>query len=136
MKLFGTLIVAAVVSMLLGGMAMLVMFTGAACWQSGCALSGMQQLALIPFYVGLGVVVFAAVGLRKRWQDAMFYALRLLMLIPVVLIVAGLAAGASPRARTAFDLGNAVLLSIPFWVVILSQWWIVRRALVQRGSSV
>jgi hypothetical protein len=27
------------------------------------------------------------------------------------------------------------LLSIPFWIVIVSQWWIVRRALVLREAA-
>jgi hypothetical protein len=27
-----------------------------------------------------------------------------------------------------------LLLSIPFWVVIVSQWWMVRRALVLREA--
>lgn len=131
MKIFGTIVAALLVSMLLGGVATLALFTLVSCWQTGCALSGTPQLMLMPFYAGLGAIVFAGALLwKKRRQQAMFYGLRLLMLIPIVLIVAGLAAGASPRAKTQFDLVNAVLLSIPFWIVIACEWWIVRRSFI------
>jgi hypothetical protein len=134
MKLFGTIILAVIVSALLGGMATVALSSIVACWHGGCALSGTQQLALMPFYAALGAVVLAAAATRKQWREAMFYALRLLLLIPVVLIVVGFAAGASPRAHAKFEFGNALLLSIPFWVVIVSQWWLVRRALVSREA--
>ena len=135
MKFFGTIVAAVLVSMLLGGVATLALFTLVSCWQAGCALSGIPQLALMPFYAGLGAIVFAGAALwKKRRQETMFYGLRLLMLIPIVLIVAGLAAGASPRAKAQFDLVNAVLLSIPFWVVIGCEWWIVQRSFVLRET--
>ena len=132
MKFFGTIILAATVSALLGGVATVALQSLAACWHGGCALSGTQQLALMPFYAALGAIVFAVAATRKQWREAVFYALRLLMLIPVVLIIVGFAAGASPRAHAKFEFGNALLLSIPFWVVIVSQWWMVRRAFVSR----
>jgi len=132
MKIFGSIILAAIVSALLGGVVTVALPTLVACAQVGCALSGTQQLALMPFYAGLGALVFAAVALRKRWQEPLFYAVRLLLLIPVVLIVVGFAAGASPNAQMKFEFGNALLLSIPFWVVIVSQWWMVRRAFISR----
>ncbi|EKS28098.1 hypothetical protein [Afipia felis] len=135
MKLLGTIIIAAIVAALLGGVVAVALSSLVACWQAGCALSGMQQFMLTPFYAGLGAVVFVVAATRKQWREAMFYALRLLMLVPVVLIVVGLAAGNSPRAQIPFQLGSAVLLSIPFWVVIISQWWMVRRALVSREAA-
>lgn len=133
MKLFGTIILAAIVSALLGGVATVALSSLAACWRGACALDGTEQLALMPFYAALGAAAFAAAATRKQWREAMFYALRLLLLIPVVLIVVGFAAGASPRAHTQFEFASALLLSIPFWVVIVSQWWLVRRALALRG---
>lgn len=135
MKLLGTIIVAAIVSTLLGGVVAVALATLASCWQAGCTLSGTQQIMLTPFYAALGAVVFIVAATRKQWREAMFYALRLLMLIPVVLIVVGFAAGASPRAHAKFEFSSALLLSIPFWVVIVSQWWMVRRALVSHGST-
>lgn len=130
MKFFGTIIVAAIVSALLGGVATLALSTLAACWRGACALGGAQQLALMPFYAVLGAVTFAVAATRRQWREAVFYAGRLLLLIPVVLIIVGFAAGASPHAHAKFEFGSALLLSIPFWVVIVSQWWLVRRALV------
>jgi len=135
MKFFGTIIFAAVVSALIGGAATVALSSLAACLQGACALSGTQQLALMPFYAGLGAVVFAVAATRKQSREAMFYAVRLLLLIPVVLIVVGFAAGASPRAHAKFEFGSALLLSIPFWIVIVSQWWMVRRALVLREAA-
>jgi hypothetical protein len=129
MKFFGTIILAAIVSALFGGVATVALSSLVACWHGACALSGTQQLALMPFYAALGAVVFAVAATRRQWREAVFYAVRLLMLIPVVLIIVGFAAGASPRAHAKFEFGNALLLSIPFWVVIVSQWWMVRRAL-------
>jgi hypothetical protein len=134
MKFFGTIILAAILSALLGGVATVALQSLAACLHGGCALGGTQQLALMPFYAALGALVFAVAATRKQWREAVFYALRLLMLIPVVLIIVGFAAGASPRAHAKFEFGNALLLSIPFWVVIVSQWWLVRRALVLREA--
>jgi hypothetical protein len=134
MKFFGTIILAAIVSALLGGVATVALSSLVACWHGACALSGTQQVALTPFYAALGAVVFAVAATRKQWREAMFYAVRLLLLIPIVLIIVGFAAGASPRAHAKFEFGNALLLSIPFWVVIVSQWWMVRRALVLREA--
>ena len=135
MKFFGTIIVAAIVSALLGGVVTVALSSLVACWHGACALSGMQQLALMPFYAALGAVVLTVAATRKQWREAIFYAVRLLLLIPVVLIIVGFAAGASPRAHAKFEFGNALLLSIPFWVVIVSQWWMVRRALVLREAA-
>lgn len=135
MQFFGTIILAAVVSALLGGVATVALSSLAACLHGGCALGGTQLLALMPFYAALGAAAFAAAATRKQWREAMFYALRLLLLIPVVLIIVGFAAGASPRAHVKFEFGSALLLSIPFWVVIVSQWWMVRRALVLRAAA-
>jgi hypothetical protein len=135
MKFFSTIIVASVVSALLGGVATVALSSLAACLHGTCALSGTQQLTLMPFYAALGAVVFAVAATRKQWREAMFYAVRLLLLIPIVLIIVGFAAGASPRAHAKFEFGNALLLSIPFWIVIVSQWWIVRRALVLREAA-
>jgi hypothetical protein len=134
MKFFGTIILAAIVSALLGGVTTVALSSVAACWHGACALSGAQQVALMPFYAALGAVVFAVAATRRQWREAMFYAVRLLLLIPIVLIIVGFAAGASPRAHAKFEFGNALLLSIPFWVVIVSQWWMVRRALVLREA--
>jgi len=130
MKFFGTILLAAVVSALLGGVVTVVLSSLVACWHGACTLSGVQQLVLMPFYAVLGAGVFAVAATRKQSREAMFYAVRLLMLFPVVLIVVGFAAGASPRAKAQFEFGNALLLSIPFWAVIVSQWWMVRRAVV------
>jgi hypothetical protein len=135
MKFFGTIILAAIVSALLGGVTTVTLSSVAACWHGACALSGAQQVALMPFYAALGAVVFAVAATRRQWREAMFYAVRLLLLIPIVLIIVGFAAGASPRAHVKFEFGNALLLSIPFWIVIVSQWWIVRRALVLREAA-
>lgn len=135
MNLFGTIIVASIVSALLGGVTTLALATLVACWHGACAVGGTQQLALMPFYAALGAVVMAVATTRKQWREALFYAVRLLLLIPVVLIIVGFAAGASPRAHAKFEFGNALLLSIPFWVVIVSQWWMVRRALVLREAA-
>jgi len=135
MQLFGKIIVAAAVSALLGGVATVALSSLAACLHGACALNGTQQLALMPFYAALGAVVFAVAATRRQWREAMFYAVRLLLLIPIVLIIVGFAAGASPRAHAKFELGNALLLSIPFWIVIVSQWWMVRRALVLREAA-
>jgi hypothetical protein len=135
MKFFGTIILAAIVSALLGGVTTVALSSVAACWHGACALSGAQQVALMPFYAALGAVVFAVAATRRQWREAMFYAVRLLLLIPIVLIIVGFAAGASPRAHAKFEFGNALLLSIPFWVVIVSQWWMVRRALVLREAA-
>jgi hypothetical protein len=135
MKFFGTIILAAIVSALLGGVVTVALSSMVACWHGACALSGAQQVALMPFYAALGAVVFAVAATRKQWREAMFYAVRLLLLIPIMLIIVGFAAGASPRAHAKFEFGNALLLSIPFWVVIVSQWWMVRRALVLREAA-
>jgi len=135
MKFLGRIVVAAIVSALLGSVATVVLSSLAACWHDACALSGTQQLALMPFYAALGAVVFAVAATRRQSRDAMFYAVRLLLLIPIVLIIVGFAAGASPRARTQFEFGSALLLSIPFWTVIVSEWWMVRRSLVSREAT-
>jgi len=134
MKFFGTIILAAIVSALLGGVVTVALSSMVACWHGACALSGTLQVALMPFYAALGAVVFAVAATRRQWREAMFYAVRLLLLIPIVLIIVGFAAGASPRAHAKFEFGNALLLSIPFWVVIVSQWWMVRRALALREA--
>lgn len=135
MKLFGTIILAGLVSVLVGGAAALVLSALAACVSGACGLGDTQQLALMPLYAVLGMAVFAVAGTRSRWREAMFYSVRLLLLIPVVLIIVGLAADASPGAEKKFVLTRALQLAVPFWAVVISQWWIVRRFLSGREKA-
>ncbi len=135
MKLFGTIILAGIVSALVGGAVALLLSVLAACWDGGCGLGNTQQLGLMPLYAVLGMAVFAVAATRPRWREAMFYSVRLLLLIPVVLIIVSLAADASPDADKKFVLMNALQLAVPFWVAVVSQWWIVRRSLALREKA-
>ncbi|MBN9599622.1 MAG: hypothetical protein J0G28_08105 [Afipia sp.] len=135
MKLFGTIILAGLVSMLVGGVATLVLSALAACVSGACGLGDTQQLALMPFYALLGMGVFGVAATRSRWREAMFYSVRLLLLIPVVLIIVGLAADASPGAEKKFVLTKALQLALPFWAVVVSLWWMVRRFLSGREKA-
>lgn len=137
MKLFGVIIFAGLVSVLISGGVTLVEAVLIACARpAGCGFSEVYRLALVPAYALLAMAVFALAATRTQWGKMMFYAMRLMVLIPVLLVVVGLAADAAPGVKVKqMDILNALQLAVPFWVVIVAQYWIVRRYLDSRRPA-
>lgn len=137
MKLFGMIILAGIVSALVGGGVTLLESILIACrTPAGCGFSEVHRVILVPIYMVLGMAVFAVAATRPQWSKAMFYALRLLVLIPVLLVVVGLAADAAPGAKTKqMDILNALQLAVPFWVVIVVQYRVIRRYLASSSRA-
>ncbi|ACI93396.1 putative lipoprotein [Afipia carboxidovorans OM5] len=134
MKLLGVILLAGIASLVVG-----VIFAAAwpflvACKGAGCAATFQQKLVLVAIFAAVAMAVFSFAATRVKKREAISSVLRLLVLAPAVLIVAGLAADAAPGAEKKFVVTDALQLAVPFWAVVLTQYALIRRTLLPREA--
>jgi hypothetical protein len=136
MRLFAIILLAGLLSLFAGIAATIAGSALIACSSdpAGCGMGEAYRLFAVPIFVLIGMIAFgiSAPGRSSR-ERAVRITMKVLLLVPVFLIafgfIADISAGKSTRSS---DILEALQLAVPFWCVVLLQWFVVRDFLRRR----
>lgn len=103
---------------------------------AGCGMAEAYRLFAVPVFVAIGMIVFGIAAPGQGRERAIRIAMKVLLLVPVFLIAFGFVADASAgKATRVADVLDALQLAIPFWAVVVMQWYVVRDFLRRREQE-
>jgi hypothetical protein len=136
MRLAGVFILAFVASAV-AGVALFVATSYLPAWDSsaGRGLGEAFRAVLTLIYVVLAIVLYAIAAWRRDRGLHMKRALYILFLVPVLILVLGLADNGSANIRWLHEGVGAVQMFAPLWAVALAQWLVLHRYLSRQTAT-
>lgn len=102
---------------------------------AGCGLSSAYQALIIPVEVVFVAGVNVVSALRRQRELALKRGFLTLMLVPICLMVLGLASDLYGGRRTqSADVLELLQFALLFWTITLVQWLLFRNILAERGA--
>ncbi|MES2750350.1 MAG: hypothetical protein V4661_03155 [Pseudomonadota bacterium] len=135
MKLFGFILLAGLLSLIVGIGVTIALNAIAPCYsdKAGCGMSEAYRLFFVPGFALLGVVAFGISAAGKNRERPLWLTLMTLCLVPVFLFLFAVGADVSSgRTTSKGDLSDSLLAALAFWSVVLVQWRVIRDFLRRR----
>jgi hypothetical protein len=139
MKLFGVILLAGLISFIVGfgvtiaGSALLPCYSD----KAGCGMGDAYRIFFVPVYVLAGMIGFGISAPGKARERPLKLTMMTLILASVFLGLFAVASDVSKgRSTSIAGLLEMIQLMSAFWVVIVVQWWVIRRYLRRRGTAV
>ena len=138
MRLFGVVLLAGLLSLIVGVGATIVLNAIAPCYsdKAGCGMAEAYRFFFVPGFALLGMIAFGISAAGKTRERPLWLTLITLFLVPVFLFV--LAVGSdlsSGRTTSKSDMSDSLLAALAFWSVILVQWRVIRDFLRRREAA-
>jgi hypothetical protein len=138
MRLFGVVLLAGLLSLIVGVGATIVLNAIAPCYsdKAGCGMAEAYRFFFVPGFALLGMIAFGVSAVGKTRERPLWLTLITLCLVPVFLFV--LAVGSdlsSGRTTSKSDMSDSLLAALAFWSVILVQWRVIRDFLRRREAA-
>jgi hypothetical protein len=138
MKLFGVIVLAAILSCFSGLAVTILLNQLIACRSdpAGCGLAQAYTVLAVPLEAVLVLIVFGiAVVFRNRLRAIAIVAIGLCVLA-FSMIAVGLSSDmSSGRATKPDDILELLQLIVPFCVVVVTQWFLIRTYLLRRQAA-
>lgn len=129
MRLFLAIVIAILVSAIAGALATVAGSALISCRSdaAGCGMGDAYRILFVPAEVIVVVIVLAISAIGRNRERALRMTMKVLILVPVFLVSFGIISDlSSGRATRADDVIEALQLAVPFWIVVLVQWVILR----------
>ena len=138
MRLFGVVLLAGLLSLIIGVGATIVLNAIAPCYsdKAGCGMAEAYRFFFVLGFALLGMIAFGISAAGKTRERPLWLTLITLCLVPVFLFV--LAVGSdlsSGRTTSKSDMSDSLLAALAFWSVILVQWRVIRDFLRRREAA-
>ena len=127
MRLFAIILLAALLSLFAGLAATIAGSALIPCSSdpAGCGMGEAYRIFAVPVFVLIGMIAFGFTAPGRNRERAVRVTMKVLLLVPVFLIAFGLVADASSGKSTkSSDILEGLQLAVPFWGVILMQWFV------------
>jgi O-antigen ligase len=142
MKLFGTILLAGIISLFCGLVATLALSAATPCFsdKAGCGLGEAYRLFFVPGYVLLAMIGLGISAAGKNREHALKLTMFVLLLVAFFLVVLAVGSDLSAgRTTSKGDLADAMQATISYSVVVIAQWFLIRRYLrwreLQRAAA-
>jgi hypothetical protein len=132
MKLFGTILFAGIISLLCGVAATLALSAVTPCFseKAGCGLGEAYRLFFVPGYVLLAMIGLGISAAGRNRENALKLTMFALLLVAIFLVVFAVGSDLSAgRTTSKGDLADAMQATISYSVVVIAQWFLIRRYL-------
>jgi hypothetical protein len=138
MRLFGVILLAGLLSLIVGVGVTIALNAIAPCYsdKAGCGMAEAYRFFFVPGFALLGMVAFGISAAGKKRERPLWLTLITLCLVPVFLFL--LAVGSdlsSGRTTSKSDMSDSLLAALAFWSVILVQWRVIRDFLRRRQAA-
>jgi len=138
MKLFGVVLLAGLLSLIVGVGVTIGLNAIAPCFsdKAGCGMAEAYRFFFVPGFVLLAMIAFGISAAGKGRERPLWLTLMTLALVPVFLFL--LAVGSdlsSGRTTSKSDMSDSLLAALAFWSVILVQWRVIRDFLRRREAA-
>jgi O-antigen ligase len=142
MKLFGTILLAGIISLFCGLVATLALSAVTPCFsdKAGCGLGEAYRLFFVPGCVLLAMIGLGISAAGKSREHALKLTMLVLLLVAIFLVVLAVGSDLSAgRTTSKGDLADAMQATISYSVVVIAQWFLIRRYLrwreLQRAAA-
>lgn len=138
MKLFGVILLAGLLSLIVGIGVTIGINAVAPCYsdKAGCGMSEAYRLFFVPGFALLGMVAFGISAAGKKRERPLWLTLITLGLVPVLLLLLAIGSDlSSGRSTSKGDLSDSLLAALAFWSVIGVQWRVIRDFLRRREAA-
>ncbi len=139
MKLFGVILLAGLLSLIVGIGVTIALNAIAPCYsdKAGCGMSEAYRLFFVPGFVILAMVAFGISAAGKNRERSLWLTMITLLLVPIFLFL--LAVGSdlsSGRTTSKSDFSDSTQAALSYWAVVLVQWRLIRDFLRRREAAV
>lgn len=138
MKLFGLILLAGLLSLIVGVGVTVALSAVAPCYsdKAGCGMSEAYRLFFVPGFVLLAMIAFGISAAGKNRERPLWLTLVTLALVPVFLVLLAIGSDLSSGRTTSMgDLSDSLLSALAFWAVIFVQWRVIRDFLRRREAA-
>ena len=138
MKLFGVVLLAGLLSLIVGTGLTIVLNAIAPCYsdKAGCGIAEAYRFFFVPCFALLGMMAFGISAAGKTRERPLWLTLITLCLVPVFLFVFAVGSDlSSGRTTSKSDMSDSLLAALAFWSVILVQWRVIRDFLRRREAA-
>lgn len=138
MKLFGVVLLAGLLSLIVGVGVTIGLNAIAPCFsdKAGCGLAEAYRFFFVPGFVLLAMIAFGISAAGKGRERPLWLTLMTLALVPVFLVLFAVGSDVlSGRATTIGDLSDSLLAALAFWSVIFVQWRLICDFLRRREAA-
>ena len=129
MKLFGVILLAGLLSLIVGVGVTIAINVIAPCYsdKAGCGMAEAYRFFFVPGFALLGMVAFGISAAGKKRERPLWLTLITLCLVPVFLFLFAVGSDlSSDRTTSKGDLSDSTLAALAYWSVILVQWRLIR----------
>lgn len=138
MRLFGVILLAGLLSLIVGIGITIAINAVAPCYsdKAGCGMAEAYRLFFVPGFAVLGMVAFGISAAGKKRERPLWLTLITLCLVPVFLFLFAVGSDlSSGRTTSKGDLSDSFLAALAYWSVILVQWRVIRDFLRRREAA-
>jgi hypothetical protein len=138
MKLFGVVLLAGLLSLIVGVGVTIGLNAIAPCFsdKAGCGMAEAYRFFFVPGFVLLAMIAFGISAAGKGRERPLWLTLMTLALVPVFLVLFAVGSDVlSGRATMIGDLSDSLLAALAFWSVIFVQWRLIRDFLRRREAA-
>jgi hypothetical protein len=129
MKLFGIVLLAGLLSLIVGVGVTIALNAVAPCYsdKAGCGMAEAYRFFFVPGFALLGMIAFGISAAGKKRERPLWLTLITLSLVPVFLFLFAVGSDVwSGRTTSKSDISDSLLAALAYWSVILVQWRVLR----------
>ena len=138
MKLFGVILLAGLLSLIVGIGVTAAGSAIAPCYSdnAGCGMGEAYRLFFVPVYVIVAMIAFGISSAGKNRERPLWLTFITLALVAVFLFLFAIGADmTSGRSTTMSDVSDALQAAVSYWAVIVVQWRLIRDYLRRREAE-
>jgi len=138
MRLFGVVLLAGLLSLIVGVGVTIVLNAVAPCYsdKAGCGMAEAYRFVFVPGFVLLGMVAFGISAAGKNRARPLWLTLITLCLVPVFLFLFAVGSDlSSGRTTSQSDISVSLLVALAYLSVIFVQWRLIRDFLRRREAA-
>ena len=138
MKLFGVVLLAGLLSLIVGVGVTIAINAVAPCYsdKAGCGMAEAYRLFFVPGFALLGMVAFGFSAAGKNRERPLWLTLITLCLVPVFLFLFAVGSDSSSgRTASKGDISDSLLAALAYLSVIYVQWRVIRDFLRRREAA-
>lgn len=138
MRLFGVVLLAGLLSLIVGVGVTIALNAMAPCYsdKAGCGMAEAYRFFFVPGFALLGMVAFGISAAGKSRERPLWLTLITLLLVPVFLFLFAVGSDlSSGRTTSKGDIADSLLAALAYLSVIFVQWRIIRDFLRRREAA-
>jgi len=139
MRLFGVVLLAGLLSLIVGVGVTIALNAVAPCYsdKAGCGMAEAYRLFFVPCFALLAMVAFGISAAGKNRERPLWLTLMTLLLVPVFLFLFAVGSDlASGRGLNRADFSDVLQAAVSFGAVVFVQWRVIRDFLRRREAAV